>query len=73
MNKIFRENKIKNLAVVLNAVDLDNLKYKRYGAYGNKYGYGYGYGYGHNGYYEEDSKSSKKSFLSGLKSKGGNS
>lgn len=73
VNKIFRENKIKNLAVVLNAVDLDNLKYKRYGAYGNKYGYGYGYGYGHNGYYEEDSKSSKKSFLSGLKSKGGNS
>jgi tyrosine-protein kinase Etk/Wzc len=74
VNRIYKENKIKNLAVILNSVDIEGTKYRRYGSgYGSKYGYGYGYGYGYtskSGYYdEEESKTDiKKSFLRGLKS-----
>ena len=59
VNRVFKENKIKNLSVILNGVDLEGNKYRRYGSgYGSKYGYGYGYGYGYvntgNSYYQED-------------------
>jgi capsular exopolysaccharide synthesis family protein len=53
LNKLMSENKVKNLSVILNGVEMSKLKYG-YG-YGYSYGYGYGYGYSYGyGYYEED-------------------
>ena len=53
INKLITENKIKNLSVILNGVEMSRLKYG-YG-YGYSYGYGYGYGYSYGyGYYEDD-------------------
>ena len=53
LNKLMNENKIKNMSVILNGVEMSRLKYG-YG-YGYSYGYGYGYGYSYGyGYYEED-------------------
>ncbi|HOS47144.1 MAG TPA: polysaccharide biosynthesis tyrosine autokinase [Bacteroidia bacterium] len=53
LNKLMTENKVKNLSVILNGVEMSRLKYG-YG-YGYSYGYGYGYGYSYGyGYYEED-------------------
>lgn len=53
LNKLMSENKVKNLSVILNGVEMSRLKYG-YG-YGYSYGYGYGYGYSYGyGYYEED-------------------
>ena len=53
LNKLMTENKIKNISVILNGVEMSRLKYG-YG-YGYNYGYGYGYGYSYGyGYYEED-------------------
>jgi len=50
---LMTENKVKNLSVILNGVEMSRLKYG-YG-YGYSYGYGYGYGYSYGyGYYEED-------------------
>ncbi|PHN01506.1 GumC family protein [Flavilitoribacter nigricans] len=49
LNQLQKENKLKNLAIVLNGV-----KKKRKNGYGYSYGYGYGYGY-----YSDD-KSKKK-------------
>jgi hypothetical protein len=43
------ENKITNLSVVLNGVDVMK------NSYSYKYGYGYGYGYG-GGYYSDNPK-----------------
>jgi len=59
INKLIDENKVKNLSLILNGIDLSRLKYG-YGynysySYGYGYGYGYTYGYGY-GYYEEDMK-----------------
>ncbi len=55
INKLMSENKVKNLSVILNGVEMSKLKYG-YG-YGYSYGYGYGYGYSYGyGYYEEDDK-----------------
>jgi capsular exopolysaccharide synthesis family protein len=51
INRLINENKIKNLSVILNGVDMQKLKYG-YG-YGYGYGYTYGYTYGY-GYYEDD-------------------
>ena len=62
INELSREQKLPNLCVILNCIDMSKRtagsyygygKYGRYGryGYGKKYGYGYGYGYGHN---EED-------------------
>jgi capsular exopolysaccharide synthesis family protein len=53
LNKLMNENKISNMSVILNGVEMSRLKYG-YG-YGYSYGYGYGYGYSYGyGYYEED-------------------
>jgi tyrosine-protein kinase Etk/Wzc len=53
INKLITENKVKNISVILNGVEMSKLKYG-YG-YGYSYGYGYGYGYSYGyGYYEED-------------------
>ena len=53
INKLINDNKVKNMSVILNGVEMSKLKYG-YG-YGYSYGYGYGYGYSYGyGYYEED-------------------
>ncbi|MBK9637402.1 MAG: polysaccharide biosynthesis tyrosine autokinase [Bacteroidetes bacterium] len=53
INKLITENKVKNISVILNGVEMSKLKYG-YG-YGYSYGYGYGYGYSYGyGYYEEE-------------------
>ncbi len=53
LNKLMNENKISNMSVILNGVEMSRMKYG-YG-YGYSYGYGYGYGYSYGyGYYEED-------------------
>jgi len=44
VEKLIRENNLKKLSVVLNAVD------SKRNEYSNRYGYGYGYGYGGYGY-----------------------
>lgn len=55
INKLMTENKVNNLSVILNGVEMSRMKYG-YG-YGYSYGYGYGYGYSYGyGYYEEDEK-----------------
>jgi hypothetical protein len=55
INKLIAENKVKNLSIILNGVEMSRIKYG-YG-YGYSYGYGYGYGYSYGyGYYEEDDK-----------------
>jgi capsular exopolysaccharide synthesis family protein len=53
INKLITDNKVKNMSVILNGVEMSKLKYG-YG-YGYSYGYGYGYGYSYGyGYYDED-------------------
>ncbi len=55
VNKLMTDNKVKNLSIILNGVEMSKLKYG-YG-YGYSYGYGYGYGYSYGyGYYEEEDK-----------------
>lgn len=56
INKLMAENKVKNLSIILNGVEMSRIKYG-YG-YGYSYGYGYGYGYSYGyGYYDDDEKS----------------
>lgn len=44
MEELYRENKLSNMALILNGVDP---RHRGYGyGYGYRYGYGYGYGYG---------------------------
>lgn len=53
INKLIQENKVNNLSIILNGVEMSKLKYG-YG-YGYSYGYGYGYGYSYGyGYYDDD-------------------
>lgn len=72
VNRIFAENKIKNLTVVLNGMDLNR---PRYGGYGRGYGYTYGYGYGYgsssngSGYYADDEEDDRKGFMRNLRKK----
>ena len=55
INKLMTDNKVKNLSIILNGVEMSRLKYG-YG-YGYSYGYGYGYGYSYGyGYYDEEDK-----------------
>ncbi|MBL0095675.1 MAG: CpsD/CapB family tyrosine-protein kinase [Bacteroidetes bacterium] len=55
INKLITENKVNNLSIILNGVEMSRLKYG-YG-YGYSYGYGYGYGYSYGyGYYEDDNE-----------------
>lgn len=57
VDRLIYENKMSNLSIILNGVDIDRK------TYGYSFGYGYGYGYGTNyGYYEQDSPT-KKSFF----------
>ena len=54
LNSLHRENKLPNLCVVINGIDMSKKKYGYYYGYGKygKYGrYGYGYGYGRYGRY----------------------
>ncbi|GHT33889.1 chromosome partitioning protein ParA [Bacteroidia bacterium] len=44
LERLYRNEKFKNMAVILNAVDYES-GYGQYG-YGHQYGYSYGYGYG---------------------------
>lgn len=55
INKLINENKVNNLSIILNGVEMSRLKYG-YG-YGYSYGYGYGYGYSYGyGYYDDDNE-----------------
>ncbi len=64
VNSLYAENKLKNMSIVLNGVDMTKRKYGYYYGYGNygKYGrYGYGkYGYGHYGQHSYGSEAGKK-------------
>jgi Mrp family chromosome partitioning ATPase len=57
LDRLINENKVKNLSVILNGVDIDR------SAYGYNYGYGYGYGYGYRSDYYNDLEKSKKKTL----------
>lgn len=50
INELKKENKLPEMALVINGVDMKKKKYGYYYGYGKKYGYGrrYGYGYGEN-------------------------
>lgn len=64
VNSLYAENKLKNMSIVLNGVDMTKRKYGYYYGYGNygKYGrYGYGkYGYGHYGQHSYGAEAGKK-------------
>lgn len=64
VNSLYAENKLKNMSIVLNGVDMTKRKYGYYYGYGNygKYGrYGYGkYGYGHYGQHSYGTEAGKK-------------
>jgi capsular exopolysaccharide synthesis family protein len=45
LERLYRQNKFKNMSVILNAVNYKQAGYGYYG-YGYRYGYSYGYGYG---------------------------
>ena len=68
INYIAEQKSIKNISIVLNAVEIMTSKYgygyKGYGysQYGYGYGYGYGFGYGYYSYGAEKEKK-KKSIL----------
>lgn len=47
INKLKKENKLPEMSIIINAVDMKNKKYGYYYGYGKKYGYGYGYGHEH--------------------------
>ncbi len=55
IDKIYFENKFKNMAVILNGTSSQKSRY------GYSYGYGYGYGYGYNYGSSDESGKSKKS------------
>ena len=48
INELKKENKLPEMALVINGIDMKKKKYGYYYGYGKKYGYGkrYGYGYG---------------------------
>lgn len=54
LENIYKEGKLKNMALILNGVD------PKYRGYGYRYGYGYGYGYGNKYGYGDTSSSKKK-------------
>ena len=71
VEKLIRENNLKKLSVVLNAVDSKRNEYSnKYGyGYGSGYGYGYGYGYGSDSsYYIEKESKKEKSIFAKIKS-----
>ena len=59
VDRLINENKIKNLSVILNGVDIER------NSYGYNYGYGYGYGYTYtygSNYYSDGVKKNKGFF-----------
>jgi capsular exopolysaccharide synthesis family protein len=52
--RLKKENRFKNMMMILNDVDMEKAKYG--------YGYGYAYGYGYGQYQDEKKKSKKKGF-----------
>ena len=54
LDRMYRNNRFKNLALLLTDVKIDSHRYN----YGNGHGYGYNYGYG----YDEE-KPKKKRFI----------
>ena len=70
VDKLILDNGIKNLSIILNAVETGKSGYGYgYGyGYGGGHGYGGGYGYGYGGYYE-DEPAEETGFLSKLFSK----
>lgn len=59
LEKLYKDEKIKNLTFLINDIKLDKKNYG-YGSYGYGYGYGYGsygYGYGSYGYGDEEEES----------------
>lgn len=50
INQLSRENKVPNLYLVLNGINIKKSGYYTYNKYGYKYRYGYGYGYNYGGY-----------------------
>lgn len=58
VNKLYKEEKLKNMSLVLNGVDMSKRKYGYY--YGHSGGYGYGR-YGQYGYGQDNNKDKKKS------------
>lgn len=64
LEKMYNEEKIRNLSILVNDIKIDNKNYG-YGSYGYGYGYGYGYsnygygyGYGYGTYVDDDEKPS---------------
>lgn len=62
VNSLYAENKLKNMSIVLNGVDMAKRKYGYYYGYGGNGKYGrYGYGkYGHYGHYGYGNETSSK-------------
>ncbi len=59
VDRLFNENGIKRLSVILNGVDIQRK------SYGYNYGYGYGYGYGNGyGYYDDQKEKKEKGVFS---------
>ena len=44
INELAENNKLPNLCIAINGLDLQKKKYGYYYGYGKRYGYGYGYG-----------------------------
>jgi len=67
VDRLFNENRLTKLSIILNGVDIN----KR--SYGYNYGYGYGYGYaytsGYGSYYDEETKKKNSVFKNILKKK----
>ena len=49
INELAENNKLPNLCIAINGLDLNSRKYGYYYGYGKRYGYGYGYGEKHGG------------------------
>lgn len=56
IDKMYRENKLRNIAILLTDINVDSKHY----VYGHGYGYGYGYGQGYGYGYVEGEKTKKK-------------
>ena len=58
INELKKENKLPEMAIVINGIDMKKKKHSYYYGYGNKYGYGKRYGYGYE--YGEKQKEKRK-------------
>lgn len=60
INELKKENKLPEMAIVINGIDMKKKKHSYYYGYGNKYGYGKRYGYGYGYGYGEKQKEKRK-------------